>query len=67
MNCFHRESKSIFFFVGGGGGGVGGMGWVSGGVDGWTDEQAQSNLPLQLLQSWGHDNALMYKFCKLCP
>ena len=26
MNCFHRESKSIFFFVGGGGGG----GWRDG-------------------------------------
>ena len=32
------------------------------GVDGWTDEQAQANLPLQLLRSWGHNNALMYKF-----
>ena len=40
------------------GGGVSGGG---GGVDGWTDEQAQTNLPLQLLQSWGHNNALMYK------
>ena len=34
---------------------------VGGGVDGWTDEQAQTNLPLQLLQSWGHNNALMHK------
>ena len=24
-----------------------------GGVDGWTDEQAQTNLPLQLLRSLG--------------
>ena len=30
-------------------------------VDGRTDKQAQTNLPLQLLQSWGHNNALMYK------
>ena len=35
--------KKIFFFGGGGGGG--------GGVDGQTDEQAQTNLPLQLLLS----------------
>ena len=28
-----------------------------GGVDGWTDEQAQTKLPLQLLRSWGHNNA----------
>ena len=51
--------KFFFFFGGGGGGGVG----VGGGVDGWTDEQARSNLPLQLLRSWGHNNALMYEFC----
>ena len=31
-----------------------------GGVDGWSDEQAQTNLPLQLL---GHNNALMDKLC----
>ena len=42
-----------FFFLGGGGGGV----------DGWTDEKAQTNLPLQLLRCWGHNNALMYKLC----
>ena len=63
MNCFHRESKSkkIFFSAGGGGGG-GGRG-VGGGVDGWTEKQAQTNLPLQLLRSWGLNNALMYKLC----
>ena len=33
------------------------------GVDGWTDEQAQTNLPVQLRQSLGHNNALMYKLC----
>ena len=53
MNCFYKESKSkkkdfLFFFFGGGGGvGVGGVGGVEGGVDGWTDKQAQTNLPLQ--------------------
>ena len=44
----------------------GGEGW-GGGVDAWTDEQAQTNLPLQLLRSWGQNNALMYNVCKLCP
>ena len=34
-------------------GGDGGGGWW---VDGRTDEQAQTNLPLQLLRSWGHNN-----------
>ena len=50
MNFFHKESKAekkIFFFFLGGGGGGGGEG---GGVDGWTDRQAQTNLPLQLLK-----------------
>ena len=40
--------KKNYFFWGGGGGGGGG-----GGVDGRTDEQAQTNLPLQLLRSCG--------------
>ena len=57
---FHKESKSRKkrkkFFVRGMGVGWGGLG---GGVDGRTDEQAQSNLPLQFLRSWGHNNALM--------
>ena len=26
-------------------------------IDGKTDEQAQTNLPLQLFPSWGHNNA----------
>ena len=65
---FHKESKSKKknFFLVEGGGGVGVLGGVCGGlggVDGWSDEQAQSNLPLQLLKL-GHNNALM---CKLCP
>ena len=55
MNIFHKGSKSkkknfSFFFLGG-----------AGLVDGWIVEQAQTNLPLQLLRSWGHNNALMYK------
>ena len=53
---FHKESKSKkkCVCVGGGGGGVGGApgeGGRGGGVDGWTDEQAQTNLPLQLLRT----------------
>ena len=48
---FYKESKSKnkFFFCFGGGGG--------GGIDGRTDKQAQTNSPLQLLRSWGHNNA----------
>ena len=42
----------LFFFGGGGGGGRGG--WARG-VDGRTDGQAQTNLPLQLHRSWGHN------------
>ena len=58
---FHKEfkSKNFFFFFGGGGGLGGGLGVV----DGWTIAKAQTILPLQLLQSWGHNNALMYKLC----
>ena len=43
MNCFYYESKFeiIFFFLEVGGGG--------GGRDGRTDQQTQTNLPLQLL------------------
>ena len=48
-----KKKKKIFFFGGGGGGR--GRGW--GGIDGRTDEEAQTNLPLQLLRSWGHYNA----------
>ena len=32
------------------------MGVGGGGVDGRIDEQAQTNSPLQLLSSWGHNN-----------
>ena len=75
MNFFYYVSKfNIFFFLFGGvGGGLAGGARVSefglggggtgGGVDGWTVEQAQTNLPLQLLRSWEHDNELMYKLC----
>ena len=49
---------SFFFFGGGGGGGVGaewGL-WGDRWNDRLTDEQAQTNLPLQLLLSWGYNN-----------
>ena len=54
---FHKESKSEEKKIEG-------LGRVGvGGVDEWIVEQAQTNLPLQLLRSWGHNNALMYKLC----
>ena len=62
----HKESKAKRNW--GGGGAAGRFGGVSGGggrctwMD-WTDEQAQTNLPLQLLRSWEHNNALMYNLC----
>ena len=34
------------------------------GVDGWTDEEAQTNLPLQLLRSWG---ITMHKYISYVP
>ena len=46
MNVFHKESNSKKIFFGGEGRGGGRAGWGGGGVDGWTDEQAQTNLPL---------------------
>ena len=55
-----KKKKNIFFLEGLWGG-------LLGGVDGWSDEQAQTNLPLQLFRNWWHNNALMYKLCKLCP
>ena len=58
VNFFHKESKSKTKYFGRGWGGGG-----KGGVDGWTDEQTQTNLPLQLLRRWWHSNALMYKLC----
>ena len=60
MNLFYYESKfKIIFFFGGGGGGGGGRGRGAR----VSDELAKTNLPLQLLQSFGHNNALMYKLC----
>ena len=65
---FFTKNPNLKKRFGGGGRVWRGAGWGDGGgEDGWTDEQAQTNLPLQLLQSWGHNNALMYKLCKLCP
>ena len=52
-NFFTKNSKSKTKKI------LGGEGvWVGGGgrVDGRTDEQAQTSLPLQLLQSWRHNN-----------
>ena len=48
MNFFYNQNlkKKKFFFGGGGGRGGGGVDWQ-------TDEQAQTNLLLQLLQSLG--------------
>ena len=65
-NFFHKESKSkkkknFFFQVGGGV-----FGWCESwwGRGTWMDRQTgQTNLPLQLLPSWEHNNALMYKLC----
>ena len=48
MIFFLQKSKSkkiLFFFWGGGGEGGAGR----------TDEQAQTNVPLQLLRSWGEE------------
>ena len=47
-------SHRIKFFKGVG---VGVGRGVGEGIDGWTDEQAQTNLPLQLLRRRGHNNA----------
>ena len=46
-NLKKKEKKGGGGQVGVGGGG-GGLGW------GGLDKQAQTNLPLQLLRSWGH-------------
>ena len=51
VNDFFTKNPKKIFFWGGGWGEGGEMG------DGRTDKQAQTNLPLQLLRSWGHNNA----------
>ena len=54
MNFFYKESKSKKnSFEGMRGDEVRG----GGGVDRRTDKQAQTNCSLQLLLSWGHNNA----------
>ena len=60
---FYKEFKSKKSILGGNGtGGEGGGGWgLAVGVDEQTDEQIQTNLPLQVLRSWG------IIMCKLCP
>ena len=38
------------------------MSGVGGGVDGWTEEQAQKQIcPFNFFEVGGHNNALMYK------
>ena len=52
MIFFYEDSKSKKK--------MGGRGWRvgwGGGVGGRIDEQAQTNLHLQRLRSWGHNNA----------
>ena len=58
MNLFDTESKSKKMGVG-----CVCVGRGGGGVDVWTDKQAQTISPFQLLRSWGHNNAFMYKLC----
>ena len=50
VSDFFLQRNQIYFFFWGGGGWGGGWG----GVDGRIDEQAKTNLPLQL-RSWGHN------------
>ena len=50
------QNKENIFFAGGA---LGGVSAGRGGVARWTGEQAQSDLPLQLLRSWGHNNAFI--------
>ena len=51
------KKKHFLGWEWGKGAGLGGV------LDGWTDEQAQTNLLLQFLRSWGHNNALIRKLC----
>ena len=66
MNFFTKNPnlKKIVFLGGGGVCGEGGC-W-EGKMDGQTNKP-KPICPIQLLRSWGHNNALMYKLCKLCP
>ena len=50
MNFFMKNPNLKKKILWGGGGGVEG-------IDGQTDKQAQTNWPLHLLRSWGHNNA----------
>ena len=60
---FFTKNPNLFLCVGGGGGGGKDEGGWGGGVDGWSDVLAQTNLPLQLLRSLGLNDALIYKLC----
>ena len=53
---FTKNPNLNNFFLRGGGGGVGegcGCGWGWWGVDGWTVEQAQTNLPFNFFEVGG--------------
>ena len=58
IQILRKEFFFLFFLEGVGLVGRGEWGWGRG-VDGWSDEQAQTNSLLQILRSWGHNNALM--------
>ena len=64
MNFFHKESKSKKKNLGGGGGCEGG--WGEGKMDGQTNKP-KPICPFNFFKVGGHNNALMYKLCKLCP
>ena len=51
VSDFFTINPNLKYFLRGGGEGDGG------GVDGRTDEQAQTNLSLKFLRRWGHNNA----------
>ena len=53
MSFLYKESKSKTFLFWGGGEGVSMRGMGEAGVHGRTNEQALTNLHLQLLRSWG--------------
>ena len=65
MIFFHKGSKLkkyIFFFWGGGG-----VGWDDGGGGGVDRRTGPNQFAPSTSSKLGHNNALMYKLCKLCP
>ena len=64
MILFHKESKSKTKKIGGGGGEEGWVGEGRRGRGRWMDRRTGPNqFALQLLRTWGHNNALMFKLC----